>query len=88
MASRRNHSAFGSVSDIGNRCGHSLVTIAVSPRGGEVHGPNRRDPVARQHRQREIFRSCATKGHAPKFTRRKSQLKGMLLLDWCVPATR
>jgi hypothetical protein len=70
MASRRNHSAFGSVSDIGNRCGHSLVTIAVSPRGGEVERPNSRDPVARQHRQRKVFGPCATKGHASKFTRR------------------
>jgi hypothetical protein len=49
---------------------HRLVPVPVSPGGGDVECPDGCDPVARQHRQRKVFRSCAAKGHAPKFTRR------------------
>jgi hypothetical protein len=57
---------FGGIGNFKDRRSHPLVPVQVRLGGGEVECPDGCDPVARQHRQRKVFRACAAKGHARK----------------------
>ena len=51
------------VGNLDNQHCRTFVPIAVRLGSGEVKLPDGRDPVARQHRMREVFGPGTAKGH-------------------------
>ena len=60
---------FGSVGNLDDPSRHSLLPVPIGPRGGEVELPDSRNPLARQHRQREVFSPMCGEATCPKSTR-------------------